>query len=135
LPEWLEVAAYYVVSESLTNAAKHSHATVVYVEFEADDALARASPHSSVVEDVEVAAGVTVVLPLLVEDHMQTLLNGMFAGWMTGRVGRGTDPLELHGGDGADRLSDLVHTLASYIENIFERGTRLGVDPPTGGIG
>jgi signal transduction histidine kinase len=40
LPEPLEVAAYYVVSEALTNAAKHAHATVVHVEAEAvDDAL------------------------------------------------------------------------------------------------
>jgi hypothetical protein len=63
--------------------------------------------------DVEVASGVTVVLPLLVEDHMQARPNGMFAIWMTGRVGWYADPLELRGGDGANRLSDLVHTLPS----------------------
>jgi signal transduction histidine kinase len=34
LPESLEVAAYYVVSEALTNAAKHSGATKVEVEVE-----------------------------------------------------------------------------------------------------
>src|SRR5437870_11419587 len=32
LPERVEVAAYYVVSEALTNAAKHAHASVVKVE-------------------------------------------------------------------------------------------------------
>jgi PAS domain S-box-containing protein len=32
LPEPVEVAAYYVVAEALTNAAKHAHATVVSVE-------------------------------------------------------------------------------------------------------
>jgi signal transduction histidine kinase len=32
LPEPLEVAAYYVVSEALTNAAKHAHASVVQVQ-------------------------------------------------------------------------------------------------------
>jgi signal transduction histidine kinase len=32
LPEPLEVAAYYVVAEALTNAAKHAHASVVQVE-------------------------------------------------------------------------------------------------------
>jgi len=32
LPERVEVAAYYVVSEALTNAAKHAHASVVNVE-------------------------------------------------------------------------------------------------------
>ena len=31
LPERVEVAAYYVVSEALTNAAKHAHASVVHV--------------------------------------------------------------------------------------------------------
>ncbi|HEX4102714.1 MAG TPA: GAF domain-containing protein [Pseudonocardiaceae bacterium] len=31
LPERIEVAAYYVVSEALTNAAKHAHASVVQV--------------------------------------------------------------------------------------------------------
>jgi signal transduction histidine kinase len=32
LPERLEVAAYYVVSESLTNASKHAQATQVSVD-------------------------------------------------------------------------------------------------------
>jgi signal transduction histidine kinase len=32
LPERVEVAAYYVVSEALTNAVKHAHATVVHVD-------------------------------------------------------------------------------------------------------
>ena len=37
LPEQLEVAAYYVVSESLTNAAKHAQASRVSVEVGVDD--------------------------------------------------------------------------------------------------
>jgi signal transduction histidine kinase len=41
LPEQVEVAAYYVVSEALTNAAKHAHASVVHVELEADAAVVR----------------------------------------------------------------------------------------------
>jgi len=32
LPEHIEVAAYYVVAESLTNAAKHAHASIVDVD-------------------------------------------------------------------------------------------------------
>ena len=36
LPEPVEVGAYYVVSEALTNAVKHSEATSVTVEIEAD---------------------------------------------------------------------------------------------------
>ncbi len=39
LPEPVEVAAYYVVSEALTNAAKHAHASVVNVELHTHDAI------------------------------------------------------------------------------------------------
>jgi signal transduction histidine kinase len=41
LPERVEVAAYYVVSEALTNAAKHAHASVVNVEIATQDAILR----------------------------------------------------------------------------------------------
>ncbi|GAA1576869.1 hypothetical protein GCM10009827_118380 [Dactylosporangium maewongense] len=43
LPERVEIGAYYIVSEALTNAAKHARATVVYVSIEADDANLRLS--------------------------------------------------------------------------------------------
>jgi signal transduction histidine kinase len=39
LPEPVEVATYYVVSEALTNAAKHAHATVVSVELDTRDTI------------------------------------------------------------------------------------------------
>jgi signal transduction histidine kinase len=39
LPEHVEVAAYYIVSEALTNAAKYAQASVVNVELEAHDAI------------------------------------------------------------------------------------------------
>jgi signal transduction histidine kinase len=39
LPEWVEVAAYYVLSEALTNAAKHANASVVHVEVEVDESV------------------------------------------------------------------------------------------------
>jgi signal transduction histidine kinase len=38
LPERIEVAAYYVVSEALANAAKHAKASVVHVDVNAGDA-------------------------------------------------------------------------------------------------
>jgi signal transduction histidine kinase len=41
LPERVEVAAYFVASEALTNAAKHAQASVVHVHFEARDGIAR----------------------------------------------------------------------------------------------
>jgi signal transduction histidine kinase/PAS domain-containing protein len=41
LPERIEVAVYYVVSEALTNAAKHAHASVVQVDVDADDSIVR----------------------------------------------------------------------------------------------
>jgi signal transduction histidine kinase len=41
LPERVEAAAYYVVSEALTNAAKHARAAVVDVDVDADDSMVR----------------------------------------------------------------------------------------------
>jgi len=37
------VAAFYIVSEALTNTAKHAHATVVHVDVETKDVIARLS--------------------------------------------------------------------------------------------
>jgi signal transduction histidine kinase len=47
LPEPIEVAAYYVVSEALANAAKHAHASVVHVALAVRDG----SVHLSVRDD------------------------------------------------------------------------------------
>jgi signal transduction histidine kinase len=41
LPDHLEVAAYYAVSEALANAAKHGHASAVHVELDLPDATLR----------------------------------------------------------------------------------------------
>jgi signal transduction histidine kinase len=41
LAEPVEVAAYYIVSEALTNAAKHAHASVVHVNLDVQDAILR----------------------------------------------------------------------------------------------
>ena len=41
MPEPVEVAAYYIVSEALTNAARHANATTITVEVEADHNVLR----------------------------------------------------------------------------------------------
>ncbi|MFJ2033340.1 DUF4118 domain-containing protein [Streptosporangium sp. NPDC087985] len=43
LPQHIEVAAYYIVSEALTNVAKHSHSSVAYVDLSVEDANVRIS--------------------------------------------------------------------------------------------
>jgi PAS domain S-box-containing protein len=43
LPEPVEVAVYYVVSEALTNTAKHAHASAVHVAVEARDGVLEVS--------------------------------------------------------------------------------------------
>ncbi|MEU6269423.1 CHASE3 domain-containing protein [Saccharopolyspora shandongensis] len=45
LPEQVEVAVYYVVSEALTNAAKHAEASVVHVEVRKHDGRLHLSVH------------------------------------------------------------------------------------------
>jgi signal transduction histidine kinase len=45
LPESVEVAAYFVVAESLTNVARHAHASEVHVTAESDDAYLRLAIH------------------------------------------------------------------------------------------
>jgi signal transduction histidine kinase len=41
LPEHVEVSAYYVVAEALTNAAKHAHASAVHVDVDIDGEVLR----------------------------------------------------------------------------------------------
>jgi signal transduction histidine kinase len=41
LPEPVELAAYYVISEALTNTAKHAHATAADVELDVDEGVLR----------------------------------------------------------------------------------------------
>ncbi len=57
LPEHVEVAAYYAVSEALTNAAKHGHASVVHVELDAPDAMVRVAIRDDGVGGADPARG------------------------------------------------------------------------------
>jgi signal transduction histidine kinase len=57
LPEHVEVAAYYAVSEALTNAAKHGQASVVHVELDAPDAMVRVAIRDDGVGGADPARG------------------------------------------------------------------------------
>jgi GAF domain-containing protein len=57
LPKPVEVGAYYVVSEALTNAVKHSEATSVAVEIEVADAVLRIVVQDDGVGGAEFARG------------------------------------------------------------------------------
>ncbi len=45
LPEQVEVSAYYVVAEALTNAAKHAHASAAEVEVAAGEGVLHVRVH------------------------------------------------------------------------------------------
>jgi signal transduction histidine kinase len=57
LPEQVEVAAYYVVSEALTNAAKHAQASAVSIDLVADDIVARLAIHDDGVGGADPSQG------------------------------------------------------------------------------
>ncbi|WP_425553021.1 sensor histidine kinase [Dactylosporangium fulvum] len=57
LPERVEVAVYFVVSEALTNAAKHSQASVVHVTVETDTSAIRLSVHDDGTGGADVSEG------------------------------------------------------------------------------
>jgi signal transduction histidine kinase len=57
LPEAVEVAAYYVVSEGLTNAAKHAEASAVWVDVDVDERSLRLSVRDDGVGGVDPQRG------------------------------------------------------------------------------
>jgi signal transduction histidine kinase len=61
LPERVEVAAYYVVSETLTNAAKYAQASVVKIDVEAFDRVLRLSVRDDGVGGADPARGTGLI--------------------------------------------------------------------------
>ena len=57
LPEPVEVAVYYAVSEALANAAKHAQASVVHVELQAHDTVVRVAIRDDGVGGADPARG------------------------------------------------------------------------------
>jgi signal transduction histidine kinase len=57
LPEHVEVAAYFAVSEALTNVAKHAQASVVHVELEANDSILRLAIRDDGIGEADPAQG------------------------------------------------------------------------------
>ena len=57
LPERVEVTAYYIVSEALTNAAKHANATVVHVDVDATHGAVRLAVRDDGVGGADAARG------------------------------------------------------------------------------
>jgi signal transduction histidine kinase len=57
LPERVEVPAYYVVSEALTNAAKHAQASVVDIDVEATNGVARIVVRDDGIGGAEIGQG------------------------------------------------------------------------------
>ena len=57
LPGPVEVAAYYVVSEALANAAKHAQASVVHVELDTPGATLRLTVHDDGIGGADPARG------------------------------------------------------------------------------
>ncbi len=66
LPEHVEIAAYYLIAEALTNAAKHAHASIVTVAVQADtaatpDAVLRVTVHDDGVGGADLTRGTGLV--------------------------------------------------------------------------
>jgi signal transduction histidine kinase len=57
LPEPIELAAYYVVAEAMTNAAKHADATVIRVDVSADAGVLRVCIHDDGRGGADLTAG------------------------------------------------------------------------------
>jgi GAF domain-containing protein len=104
LPEYVEVAAYYVASEALTNAAKHASASVVTIELDAQETMLRLEIRDDGVGGADSSLGSGLVG---LADRIQAL-GGRFE--MTSPVGKGTAmliaiPVETESGEFSDGRS------------------------------
>jgi GAF domain-containing protein len=84
LPEFVEVAAYYVASEALTNTAKHASASLVTIELDAQDAMLRLEIRDDGVGGADPSQGSGLVG---LADRIEAL-GGRFE--LTSPVGKGT---------------------------------------------
>ena len=75
---------------------------------------------SAVFEDLEIAHRVAVVLPLLVEDHVQACQDGVLTVRMTRRLRGNANALQLLGREGGDRVLDLVHPGPTDVEDFVQ---------------
>jgi signal transduction histidine kinase len=98
LPEPIEVAAYYVVSEALANAAKHAHASLAHVKAQARDGHLQLSVHDDGVGGASLGGGSGLVG---LADRVQAL-DGTIR--IHSSIGQGTRiqiDLPISGGDAA----------------------------------
>jgi signal transduction histidine kinase len=84
LPEHVEVAAYYGVSEALTNAAKHAHASLVHIDLAVQDTTVRLAIRDDGIGGADPAHGSGLVG---LSDRIETL-GGTFE--VTSATGSGT---------------------------------------------
>jgi signal transduction histidine kinase len=100
LPKHVEVAAYYAVSEALTNAAKHAHASVVHVAIDARDRILQLAIRDDGIGGADIGQGSGLVG---LRDRIESLGGQM---QITSRIGSGTTlrieiPVESQSGAGA----------------------------------
>jgi signal transduction histidine kinase len=84
LPEHVEVGAYYMVSEALTNAAKYAQASVVHVELDAGETTVRLAIRDDGIGGADPAQGLGL---LSLRDRVATLGGTL---QITSPAGRGT---------------------------------------------
>jgi signal transduction histidine kinase len=102
LPEPIEVGAYYVVAETLTNAAKHAGASIVEVDAEASDGTLRIRVRDDGVGGADAKRGTGLIG---LKDRIEGL-NGTFA--LHSPAGGGTTvscELSVHADDGQPHAS------------------------------